>query len=31
VLTVNTDSEPEVERAADIVERFGPIDIDEQS
>lgn len=31
VLTVNTDSEPEVERAADIVERYGPIDIDEQS
>ena len=31
VLTVSTDSEPEVERAADIVERFGPIDIDEQS
>ncbi len=31
VLTVNTDSEPEIERAADIVERFGPIDIDEQS
>ncbi|MDB5745809.1 MAG: hypothetical protein JWP72_657 [Massilia sp.] len=31
VLTVDTDSEPEVERAADIVERFGPIDIDEQS
>jgi hypothetical protein len=24
-------SEPEVERAADIVERFGPIDIDEES
>lgn len=31
VLRVNTDSEAEVERAADIVERFGPIDIDEQS
>lgn len=31
VLRVSTDSEPEVERAADIVERFGPIDIDEQS
>lgn len=31
VLTVNADSEPEVERAADIVERYGPIDIDEQS
>ena len=31
VLTVTTDSEPEVERAADIVERYGPIDIDEHS
>ena len=31
VLRVSTDSEAEVERAADIVERFGPIDIDEQS
>jgi uncharacterized protein (TIGR02271 family) len=31
VLTVRTDSEPEVERAADIVEGFGPIDIDEKS
>ena len=31
VLTVKTDSEPEVERAADIVERYGPVDIDEQS
>ena len=31
VLTVITDSEPEVERAADIVERYGPVDIDEQS
>jgi len=31
VLRVNTDSEAEVERAADIVERFGPVDIDEQS
>lgn len=31
VLSVSTDSEAEVERAADIVERFGPIDIDEQS
>src|SRR4051794_19984388 len=29
VLTVNADSEPEVERAADIVERYGPVDIDE--
>jgi uncharacterized protein (TIGR02271 family) len=31
VLTVTADSEPEVERAADIVERYGPIDIDEHS
>jgi len=31
VLRVNADSEPEVERAADIVERFNPVDIDEQS
>jgi hypothetical protein len=31
VLTVGPVSEPEVERAADIVERFGPIDIDEES
>ncbi len=31
VLTVNASSEPEVERAADIVERYGPIDIDEQA
>lgn len=31
VLTVGPVSEPEVERAADIVERFGPIDIDEDS
>ncbi len=31
VLTVAADSEPEVERAADIVERYGPVDIDEQS
>lgn len=31
VLTVNTDSEPEVERAADIVERYGPVDIDEKA
>lgn len=29
VLTVATQSEPEVERAADIVEAHGPIDIDE--
>ncbi len=31
VLTIGPVSEPEVERAADIVERFGPIDIDEDS
>ncbi|WP_332878528.1 hypothetical protein [Massilia sp. S19_KUP03_FR1] len=31
VLTVGPVSEPEVERAADIVERFGPVDIDEES
>lgn len=31
VLTVTADSEPEVERAADIVERYGPVDIDEQA
>lgn len=31
VLTLNADSEPEVERAADIVERYGPIDIDEHA
>jgi hypothetical protein len=31
VLTVGPVSEPEVERAADIVERFGPTDIDEES
>jgi uncharacterized protein (TIGR02271 family) len=30
VLTVTTDSEPEVERAADVVERHGPVDIDEK-
>lgn len=29
VLTVQTPTQDEVERAADIVERFGPIDIDE--
>jgi uncharacterized protein (TIGR02271 family) len=29
VLTLVTQSEPEVERAADIIERFGPVDIDE--
>ena len=29
VLTVTTQSEPEVERAADLVEAHGPIDIDE--
>ncbi|MEW6760004.1 MAG: YsnF/AvaK domain-containing protein [Pseudomonadota bacterium] len=31
VVTLSADSLPEVERAADIVERFGPIDIDEHS
>ena len=31
VLTLSADSEPEVERAADIVERYGPVDIDEQA
>lgn len=30
VLTLTTDSEPEVERAADVIERFGPLDIDER-
>lgn len=31
VLTVIAPDEPEVERAADIVERFGPVDIDEKA
>src|SRR4051812_7731708 len=31
VLTLTAPDEPEVERAADIVERFGPVDIDEKS
>ncbi|MGZ8288028.1 MAG: hypothetical protein ACXW2U_00290 [Telluria sp.] len=31
VLTVTAPSEPEVERAADRVERYGPIDIDEHA
>jgi uncharacterized protein (TIGR02271 family) len=30
VLTLTTTSEPDVERAADVIERFGPIDIDER-
>lgn len=30
VLTLTTQSEPEVERAADVIERFGPIDLDER-
>jgi len=30
VLTVTTGTLPEVERAADLIERFGPIDIDEK-
>lgn len=31
VVTVTAKDEPEVERAADIVERFGPVDIDEKA
>lgn len=31
VLTVSAPNEPEVERAADLVERYGPVDIDEKS
>ena len=31
VLTVTASSEEEVERAADLIERFGPVDIDEKS
>lgn len=31
VLTLTAADEPEVERAADIVERFGPVDIDEKT
>lgn len=31
VLTVTAPNEPEVERAADLVERYGPLDIDERS
>lgn len=31
VLTVTAPNEPEVERAADLVERYGPVDIDERS
>ncbi len=31
VLTLTADSEQEVERAADIVERYGPVDIDEKA
>jgi hypothetical protein len=31
VLTLSAADEPEVERAADIVERFGPVDIDEKA
>jgi uncharacterized protein (TIGR02271 family) len=30
VLTLTTTSEPDVERAADVIERFGPVDIDER-
>jgi uncharacterized protein (TIGR02271 family) len=31
VVTLTTDSESEVERAADIIERYNPVDIDEQA
>ncbi|MET0857421.1 MAG: hypothetical protein ABWY27_11775 [Telluria sp.] len=31
VVTLTAPNEPEVERAADIVERFGPVDIDEKA
>jgi uncharacterized protein (TIGR02271 family) len=31
VLTVTTATLPEVERAADLIERFGPVDIDEKA
>ena len=31
VLTVTAPNEPEVERAADLVERYGPVDIDERA
>ena len=31
VLSVTAPNEPEVERAADLVERYGPVDIDEKS
>ena len=31
VLTVTAPNEPEIERAADLVERYGPLDIDETS
>lgn len=30
VLTLVTHSEPDVERAADVIERFGPVDLDER-
>ena len=30
VLTFTSQSEPEIERAADVVERFGPVDIDDR-
>jgi uncharacterized protein (TIGR02271 family) len=30
VLTLTTSAEPDVERAADVIERFGPVDIDER-
>jgi hypothetical protein len=31
VLTLTVSTEPDIERAADIVERFGPVDIDEKA
>jgi uncharacterized protein (TIGR02271 family) len=31
VLTVTAADEPEIERAADVVERYGPVDIDEKA
>jgi len=30
VLTLSAETEPDVERAADIIERYGPVDIDER-
>jgi hypothetical protein len=31
VLTMTADNEPDIERAADVVERWGPVDIDEKA